>query len=448
MKTIMLLVAWTMLQCNLFAGDEAGHGLVAHEWGTFTSLQGGDGELLNWKPLETSRLPGFVYDWKKPGLGRQATSVSGVFTKSTMITKQRMETPVVYFYSDKKMTVDLDVKFPKGLITEWFPQASQVGPSIVPPSRTVLAMDSFLHRCGAPAKLTVASLTENKNVKDSKIHWSNIELLPANQKDEVAQLLPTDTSGSHYFSARATDAAYLRLDSLSKTNRGPEYEKFLFYRGAGDFPTPLRVVIKSSNEVVLANTGTEALHHLFILNVRDQQGNFVYLDELQPGQEKTVSRQSPTGNLPLSDLTEKLTSKMFASLTAQGLYQREATAMVSTWKDSWFAEDGMRVLYLLPRPWTDRTLPMTINPAPKELVRVMVGRAEVLTPEVEQQLSLQVTKAGKGDPEAIQQVHATLQKLGRFGEPALYRALATAKAPSDSYRRLFALLTPDQTTGK
>ena len=33
---------------------------VAHEWGTFTSVQGGDGVLLDWRPLETSRLPKFV----------------------------------------------------------------------------------------------------------------------------------------------------------------------------------------------------------------------------------------------------------------------------------------------------------------------------------------------------------------------------------------------------
>src|SRR6266481_6796390 len=45
---------------------------TAHEWGTFTSVQGGDGALLDWRPLETSRLPKFVYDWKKPGLNRRA----------------------------------------------------------------------------------------------------------------------------------------------------------------------------------------------------------------------------------------------------------------------------------------------------------------------------------------------------------------------------------------
>ncbi len=44
------------------------HGsFTAHEWGTFTSVQGADGVLLDWRPLETSRLRKFVYDWKAPG---------------------------------------------------------------------------------------------------------------------------------------------------------------------------------------------------------------------------------------------------------------------------------------------------------------------------------------------------------------------------------------------
>src|SRR5690242_7357014 len=47
-------------------------GFVAHEWGTFTSVQGGDGVLLDWRPLQSSQLPKFVYDWRRPGLNRQA----------------------------------------------------------------------------------------------------------------------------------------------------------------------------------------------------------------------------------------------------------------------------------------------------------------------------------------------------------------------------------------
>ena len=33
-----------------------------------------------------------------------------------------METPVIYFYSDREQTVNVRVRFPHGLITEWYPQ--------------------------------------------------------------------------------------------------------------------------------------------------------------------------------------------------------------------------------------------------------------------------------------------------------------------------------------
>src|SRR5438270_567562 len=72
-------------------------GFVAHEWGTFTSFQGSDGVLLNWRPLQTSRLPDFVYNWQNAGFNRQARNAYA-FGKASMLTLQRMETPVIYFY--------------------------------------------------------------------------------------------------------------------------------------------------------------------------------------------------------------------------------------------------------------------------------------------------------------------------------------------------------------
>src|SRR2546426_8454886 len=86
---------------------------VAHEWGTFTSVQGGDGVLLDWRPLESSRLPKFVYDWQNPGLNRRAAG-NLAFGKIGMLTLQRMETPVIYFYAEEKQAVDVAVKFPQG----------------------------------------------------------------------------------------------------------------------------------------------------------------------------------------------------------------------------------------------------------------------------------------------------------------------------------------------
>jgi hypothetical protein len=35
---------------------------------------------------------------------------------------------------------------------------------------------------------------------------------------------------------------------------------------------------------------------------------------------------------------------MVRALVDQGLYEKEARAMVNTWQDQWFAEEGTRVL--------------------------------------------------------------------------------------------------------
>ena len=50
----------------------------------------------------------------------------------------------------------------------------------------------------------------------------------------------------------------------------------------------------------------------------------------------------------------------------------------------------MRVFYVLPRQWTDDTLPLTLQPGPRELVRVMVGRAEIIPPAADWELLKQI----------------------------------------------------------
>src|SRR5579871_2933002 len=89
------LVALTATAGLLAASFETQGDFVAHEWGTFTSVQGGDGELLQWQPLQTAELPGFVHRC--------------LLLKGEMVTLKRMETPVIYFYPDKDMNVDVRV---------------------------------------------------------------------------------------------------------------------------------------------------------------------------------------------------------------------------------------------------------------------------------------------------------------------------------------------------
>ena len=55
-----------------------------------------------------------------------------------------------------------------------------------------------------------------------------------------------------------------------------------------------------------------------------------------------------------------------------------ATAMLETWKNSYFGIPGLRVFYLVPNEWTSYYLPLTIA-TPHMLSRVIVGRIEIQT---------------------------------------------------------------------
>src|SRR6185503_3466881 len=78
---------------------------------------------------------------------------------------------------------------------------------------------------------------------------------------------------------------------------------------------------------------------------------------------------------------------------------------------------------------TDELLPLKINPAPKTMVRVMVGRLETLTPEQERRIEVLIGKLGSADPSVREQTDQEIRRLGRFAEPALTRVAKTTIDP-------------------
>ena len=92
--------------------------------------------------------------------------------------------------------------------------------------------------------------------------------------------------------------------------------------------------------------------------------------------------------------------------------------MVATWRDSWF-EEGLRVFYVVPRALTDKTLPLYIDPKPASLVRVLVGRTEVITPEMEQAIQRQLEPLNDAAPDLHSVTMQVIRSHGRFAEPIL-----------------------------
>src|SRR4030095_131953 len=155
------LTVLTLLVGSLhFTGSSfAGGDYVAHEWGTFTSVQGADGIQLEWNPLSVSELPKFVYDHTKPpGDPRRRLALFG--SKTGFSTLQRMETPVIYFYSDQKLVVDVTVKFPEGRITEWYPKARDIGPFAVTPRPLLAKADELADKAGKPGVTLSSTYTK------------------------------------------------------------------------------------------------------------------------------------------------------------------------------------------------------------------------------------------------------------------------------------------------
>jgi hypothetical protein len=334
--------------------------LTVHEWGTFTSVSTASGKAQQWSPLSgPSDLPDFVYRSKEV-----APSSQGRCLKCELALV-RMETPVLYFYADRETAVSVKVGFPQGRITEWYPRASETGRGI---------------------------------------NWGSFIVSPSAQAS-----FPVSKGESHYYPARETDAAPLRFGDESKI----EYEKFLFYRGIGDFELPLAVRL-AGDQVTVKNSGQNELAQIILFENRGGHVGWRVLNSLKG--EATLSRPA------LGQKVEMLHGDLEKFLVAEGLYEKEAAAMVKTWRDSWF-EEGLRVFYIVPRKTTDAILPITITPAPTELARVLVGRTEIITPEMEQAVQSSAKKYLEGTAESRAAAIKMIQPYGRFAQPILQRMM-------------------------
>ena len=342
--------------------------LVVHEWGTFTSIAGRDGVALEWRPLNgSSDLPRFVHTMEKVASGLRHQ------TKADLTALVRMETPVLYFYSNQEMNVSAEVDFPKGKITEWYPQARSVG---------------------------------------TIINWGRLKVSPG-----AAFNLPADYSDNHYYAARETDAAPVQV--CGSNGKATEQEKFLFYRGVGNFELPLSVKLENG-QLILRNSGKVQIARLIIFESQNGRIGYHTIDNLSG----EVITQRPALDSNIDAVIQELKQTLLAS----GLYEKEVEAMIKTWRNSWF-EEGMRVFYLLPRNHTDTVLPLTIQPTPTELVRVLVGRTELITHEMEKSVRERVNLLSSSSSKVREDARIAIQKYGRFSEPILKRIIEHEKDP-------------------
>jgi hypothetical protein len=239
--------------------------------------------------------------------------------------------------------------------------------------------------------------------------------------------LPADARESRYYAARETDAAPLRVAGLREGRLAHEQEKFLFYRGVGTFGMPLSARARGDGKFTVRWEGEGPAADPILVQVHGGKLRFqsFRLDRRSDGAVEGEVR------VPASDATAaELGEALVKVLIGQGLYEKEARAMVKTWSSAWFGEEGTRVLYVLPAALTDELLPLRVEPKPSSLVRVLVGRHDVLTPEREKAIDGWVARLsveGEKKDAASRAAAEEMRKLGRYYAAAWNQAQARLK---------------------
>ncbi|MGI9243093.1 MAG: hypothetical protein ACR2RV_20010, partial [Verrucomicrobiales bacterium] len=394
--------------------------LEVHEWGTFTVLQGSNGQAVQWyqAPEYIVDLPPFVRSVS--GRLKSGLNIAGGSWALAGMDTVRMETPVLYFYPEEPMDVTVSASYPQGRITEVFPPV--------------------LHSNG------------------SETVWRGT-LLPPDSPEAAKVPAVEGETGRHYGAARAVPEAWLfrnkpqpdgkpdPMEAASARARAawglpplPKVEPidhFIFYRGAGTGSEFRIRAVQSTGDpgtYTLHNTGA-TVPKLIALRVQGGQTSWTKITDLKKEewnreQRKYLNRQTFTFPAPagaVDDVAGTIRREMVASLHTEGLTMPEAEAMVATWDNLWFTEPGTRVLAILPQVVADAMVPLKITPVPEKIDRVFVARLELITREQEAVLTAVLnTPAQNGESQAKSE-RAVLEKLdslqlGRYSAGGMERA--------------------------
>jgi hypothetical protein len=274
----------------------------------------------------------------------------------------RLETPVIYFHPPKQLKtpikLDVDVAMHGGWLTEFYPKATPEAPGL------------------KEGRFDFGPITDSTV---GRLSWHGLTVGTSDSGPE--------TAANVWLAPRNVQAASVRA-------AGGEAERYLFYRGVGNFSAPLsvstdqagdRLAIRGRFNEVLNPGDSARIGRIWLVHVRkDGTSAFRSIGPITV----TSDRSKTVAEMPAS-FTDKefslgnlgnLCTELHDSLMKDGLYSDEASALVETWRRAYFKSAGLRVFFLVPRAWTDHYLSLRIS-APADVARVMVGRIELISPE-------------------------------------------------------------------
>jgi len=341
--------------------------LVVHEWGTITTNHLANGAQLGglnrvsfYEPLadfvhrfdpfgaEARGFPAALTDTSNRRIPLEKTPIGPARADVTM----RLETPVIYFHPAPGVSIapfDVSVQFRGGVLNEFYP--------------------------GAPASVNGWNGRHLSDSVVSSLKWSGVTL-----RDHAT--LPATTSRV-WLAPRAVASSPVQI--------GGETEQYIFYRGTANLPALLQTQLTERELVLRAPkampwlTSTSApLGETWVVDVRpNHTAAFRTTGALTLNHGDTSRVLAHVAGFSERDYSAEalgqLRTAMHAALVSHGLFDDEASAMLETWKQTYFERPGLRVFYIVPNEWTSYYLPLTIG-TPNTLTRVIVGRIDIQTP--------------------------------------------------------------------
>ena len=208
-----------------------------------------------------------------------------------------------------------------------------------------------------------------------RLCWDNLQVgtdAAGPETDEAVWLTP-----------RLTDAANV-------TTPAGQSESYLFYRGVGNFAGPVRVRTDrlSKQLTIYTDLDTSSQHHFpaaWLVHVRsDGALAFRRLEGFTASASDVEPHLSSSSEFAETDFSPNylavLKGEMHDMLVKQGLYEKEATAMLNTWNRAYFESPGLRLFYVMPEELVDARMPLKLS-VDADIARVMVARVELISPE-------------------------------------------------------------------
>ncbi|MCA8942847.1 MAG: hypothetical protein KDB80_09840 [Planctomycetes bacterium] len=269
--------------------------LEVHEWGTFTSMVGADGTVLEGLQHEEELLPDFVHELTDLS---EINGGGGRVLKfpATRVT-QKMETPVIYFHTGTAQTVSVDVRFPQGLLTQFYPIPFLVAPALDEQLRT-------------PVDLS--------QVDDAFLRW-NVDLIP---RDHAAPSeIPTCDPDDPWSFARQVNCAFVRTSDPEGVQRAIEAEHYLFYRGLARFGLPFGLEAGTDGTGTFRNECVHAVPFAAVLDMNDDGGRFLELGAVGAQSNARFDFDGAHRESDRARIAAALGARVFEALLDQGLFE-------------------------------------------------------------------------------------------------------------------------------